>query len=125
MASTMCWVPSTRGSPVALRSMLGPRALTTASAPATARSIAAASVISPTSTRTPPHVAGTLPGFRTEAVTVAVGSQLVDDQPADSPGGPEDGDVHGYCSSCGRSGFAPKVGTIFHLRFQRTGIGEH
>ena len=63
MASTMSWVPSTSGIPVALRSMLGPSALTTASAPATARSMAAASVISPVTTLTScPQLAGTLPG---------------------------------------------------------------
>jgi hypothetical protein len=66
MASTMCSVPSTSGSPVALRSMLGPSALITASAPVTARSMAAASVISPVTTVTScPQVLGTLPGVRT------------------------------------------------------------
>lgn len=48
----MLAVPSIDGSPIALRSKLGPSALTTASTPGTAVSIAAASDICPVTTRT-------------------------------------------------------------------------
>src|SRR3954451_5744392 len=66
----MLRVASTSGSPVALRSMLGPRALTTASAPCTAWSTAPASLSSPVTTVTvSSQLAGILPGLRRYAVT--------------------------------------------------------
>src|SRR5215210_557126 len=96
MAATMWLVPSTRGSPVALRSMLGPRALTTASAPATARSMAAASVISPVTTVTscPPAGRDLAGAAHVGGDRVPAGAQLFDDLLADGAGGAEDGDVH-------------------------------
>src|SRR3954451_16865029 len=66
----MLRVASTSGSPVALRSRLGPRALTTASAPCTAWSTAPASLSSPVTTVTvSSQLAGILPGLRRYAVT--------------------------------------------------------
>jgi hypothetical protein len=66
IASVIRRVPSTRGVPVALRSMLGPSAEMTAFAPVTAVSIAASSVVSPTIRRRfCGQVFGTLPGLRT------------------------------------------------------------
>src|SRR5215212_10056563 len=100
MASSRWRVPSVSGCPFSSRVSTGPRAETTASAPATAESMAAASDSSPITTRTWSPQGGDLdrvPGVHRDGVPV--GQELVDGEGADRAGGAEDSDVHAGCTS--------------------------